>query len=297
VPKRLPPSSRGFSLNARKTIDLPLDDVPGSGSLAERLRIAGCVFAEDEAKLLLTTATTPDELEQMVRQRVRGIPLEQILGWAEFAGLRIAVEPGVFVPRRRTELLLEQAVRLAPPQPVVVELCCGSGALALAVASRLQEVELYATDIDPAAVRCAGRNLAGLPGLAGVTEGDLYEPLPRSLVGRVDLLLANAPYVPTGSIPLMPPEARLYEPRVALDGGSDGLDLLRRIIAGARRWLAPHGRLLVETSRSQVPASVAAFEQYGFEAQVVVSDELDATVVIGSPVAACGPDTNSEGGH
>ena len=293
----MPLSSRGFSLNARKTIDLPLDDMPGSGALAEKLRDAGCVFAEDEAELLLTTATTPDELEQMVRQRVSGIPLEQILGWAEFAGLRIAVEPGVFVPRRRTELLLEQALRFAPPQPVVVELCCGSGALALAVASRLQDVELYATDIDPVAVRCASRNLAGVPGLAGVTEGDLYEPLPTSLVGRVDLLLANAPYVPTGSIPLMPPEARLYEPLVALDGGSDGLDVLRRIIVGARRWLAPHGRLLVETSRSQAPVSVAAFELYGLEAQVVVSDELDATVVIGWPGATPSPDTNSEGEH
>ena len=293
----MPLSSRGFSLNARKTIDLPLDDMPRSGALAEKLRDAGCVFAEDEAELLLTTATTPDELEQMVRQRLSGIPLEQILGWAEFAGLRIAVEPGVFVPRRRTELLLEQALRFAPPQPVVVELCCGSGALALAMASRLQDVELYATDIDPVAVRCASRNLAGVPGLAGVTEGDLYEPLPTSLVGRVDLLLANAPYVPTGSIPLMPPEARLYEPLVALDGGSDGLDVLRRIIVGARRWLASHGRLLVETSRSQAPVSVAAFELYGLEAQVVVSDELDATVVIGWPGATPSPDTNSEGEH
>ena len=293
----MPPSSRGFSLNARKTIDLPLDDMPRSGALAEELRDAGCVFAEDEAELLLTTAATPNELEQMVRQRVSGIPLEQILGWAEFAGLRISVEPGVFVPRRRTELLLEQALRFAPPQPVVVELCCGSGALALAAASKLQDVELYATDIDPVAVRCASRNLAGLPGLAGVIEGDLYEPLPTSLVGRVDLLLANAPYVPTGSIPMMPPEARLYEPLVALDGGSDGLDVLRRIIAGARPWLAPHGRLLMETSRSQAPASVAAFELYGLEGQVVVSDELDATMVIGWPVAAPSPDTNSEGEH
>jgi release factor glutamine methyltransferase len=293
----LPRSSRGFSLNARRTIDLRLDHVTSRGGLVERLRIAGCVFAEDEAELLLTTATTPDELERMVRQRVRGIPLEQILGWAEFAGLRIAIEPGVFVPRRRTELLLEQALRLAPPQPVVVELCCGSGALALAVASTLQQVELYATDIDPAAVRCAGRNLGSLPGLAGVLEGDLYEPLPTSLVGRVHLLLANAPYVPTGAIPLMPPEARLYEPLVALDGGSDGLDVQRRIIAAARRWLAPHGRLLVETSRGQASASVAAFQQHGLEAQVVISDELDATVVIGWPIAAGSPDTNSDGEH
>lgn len=280
--------------NARRTTELRLDDLLDRGALAERLRLAGCVFAEDEAELLLTTATTPDELEQMVRQRVRGIPLELIVGWAEFGGLRIAVEPGVFVPRRRTELLLHQAPRLAPPQPVIVELCCGSGALALAVASTLPQVELYATDIDPAAVRCAGRNLAGL---AGVLQGDLFEPLPTSLVGRIDLLLANAPYVPTGSIPLMPPEARLYEPLVALDGGSDGLDVQRRIIAGARRWLAPNGRLLVETSRSQASASVAAFEHHGLEAQVVISDELDATVVVGGPVAAGSPNTSWEVEH
>jgi release factor glutamine methyltransferase len=293
----LPPSSRGSSLNARRTTDLRLDDVPVREALVERLRTAGCVFAEDEAELLLTTVATPDELDRMVRQRVSGIPLEQILGWAEFGGLRIAVEPGVFVPRRRTELMLDQALMLAPPQPVVVELCCGSGALALAVASRLEQLELYATDIDSAAVRCAGRNLGGLPGLAGVLEGDLYEPLPPSLMGRVDLLLANAPYVPTGSIPLMPPEARLYEPLVALDGGSDGLDVQRRVIAGARRWLAPDGRLLVETSRGQASASVAAFQRYGLQARVVTSDELDAIVVVGWPVAAGSPDTNSRGEH
>ncbi len=244
---------------------------------------------------MLTAATTPDQLEQMVRQRVHGLPLEQILGWAEFAGLRIAVEPGVFVPRRRTELILRQALILAPPQPVVVELCCGSAALALAVASTLQDVELYATDIDPVAVRCARRNLAGLPRPSDVLQGDLYEPLPQSLAGRVDLLLANAPYVPTDSIELMPPEARLYEPRMALDGGSDGLDLLRRIIAGARRWLALDGRLLVETSRSQAPASVAACERYGLAARIVTSDELDATVVVAWPAGSRQDDDRGAG--
>ena len=217
----------------------------------------------------------------MVQQRVTGAPLEQIVGWAEFAGLRIAVEPGVFVPRRRTELLLRHALRLAPTRPVVVELCCGSAAVSRALAATLKDAELYVTDIDPVALHCAQRNLAHLHPPAGVLRGDLYEPLPPSLAGRVDLLLANAPYVPTDSIALMPPEARLHEPRIALDGGRDGLDVHRRIAAGAMRWLATEGHLLVETSRSQSVGSVAAFEHHGLAAEVVSSDELDATVVIG----------------
>jgi release factor glutamine methyltransferase len=284
-------------VNARRTTELRLQDAPAHAALVERLRTAGCVFAEDEADLMLATATAPDELERMVQQRVGGVPLEQILGWAEFAGLRIAVAPGVFVPRRRTELMLSQALMMAPPQPVVVELCCGSAALALALAYTLPQVELYASDIDPAAVRCARGNLAGIPGLAGVLQGDLYEALPDSLAGRVDLLLANAPYVPSGSIHLMPPEARLYEPRLALDGGLDGLDILRRIVAGAKRWLAPGGRLLVETSRSQTTASVAAFERHGLAAQIVTSDELDATVVVGWPARPASRDNQSGAGH
>jgi release factor glutamine methyltransferase len=274
-----------------------LHSAVGRTPLAERLRAAGCVFAEDEAELLLTAATTPDQLEQMVQQRVRGLPLEQILGWAEFGGLRVALEPGVFVPRRRTEFILQQALMLAPPQPVVVELCCGSAALALAVGSNLRDVELYATDIDPVAVRCARRNLASLPEPAVVLQGDLYEPLPQSLVGRVDLLLANAPYVPTDSIELMPPEARLYEPRTALDGGSDGLDLLRRIIAGARLWLVPSGRLVVETSRSQAPETVATCERHGLAARIVTSDELDGTVVLARPAAGGSNDDHAAAGH
>jgi release factor glutamine methyltransferase len=239
------------------------------------------VFAEDEAEVLLTSARTPTELEQMVRQRVSGVPLEQIVGWAEFAEVRVAIDPGVFVPRRRTELLLQHALSLAPSRPVVVELCCGSAALSLALASTLNDIELYVTDIDPAAVRCARRNLCQLPAPADVREGDLYAPLPSSLVGRVDLLLANAPYVPTDAISLMPPEARLYEPQLALDGGSDGLDVLRRIITEATRWLAPNGHLLVETSRGQASATVSALERHGMTGRIVRSDELDATAVIG----------------
>ena len=113
----------------------------------------------------------------------------------------------------------------------------------------------------------------------------------------MDLLLANAPYVPTDSIELMPPEARLYEPRTALDGGSDGLDLLRRIIAGARLWLVPSGRLVVETSRSQAPETVATCERHGLAARIVTSDELDGTVVLARPAAGGSNDDHAGAGH
>jgi release factor glutamine methyltransferase len=244
-----------------------------------RLRAAGCVFAEDEARLLVETARTPAELADMVERRVAGLPLEHVLGWAEFAGLRIAVDPGVFVPRRRTELLAREAAALARPGAVVVDLCCGSGAVGVAVAGAVPGIELHAADVDPAAVRCARRNVAAVGGL--VYEGDLDGPLPPTLRGRVDVLLANAPYVPTDAVGLMPPEARLHEPRVALDGGPDGLDIQRRVAAAAPRWLRPGGHLLIETSERQAPHTAAAITAAGLTARVVQDAELDATVVIG----------------
>ncbi|MEV4437793.1 putative protein N(5)-glutamine methyltransferase [Streptomyces sp. NPDC049577] len=243
------------------------------------LRAAGCVFAEEEAELLLSAARTPDELDIMVDRRVAGHPLEHVLGWAEFRGLRVAVDAGVFVPRRRTEFLAEQAIALARPGAVVVDLCCGSGAVGAALLAALGTVELHAADIDPAAVRCARRNLGGD---GRVYEGDLYAPLPARLRGRVDVIVANAPYVPTASIDLLPPEARDHEPRVALDGGADGLDLQRRVTAGALAWLAPDGRLLVETSERQAPRTVGTFARGGLLPRVVTCDDLDATVVIGT---------------
>ncbi|MGR8009739.1 putative protein N(5)-glutamine methyltransferase [Streptomyces hypolithicus] len=247
-----------------------------------RLRVAGCVFAEDEAQLLVTTAQSNAELAAMVERRVTGLPLEHVLGWAEFHGRRIAVDPGVFVPRRRTEFLVQHALALAPQRgAVVVDLCCGSGALGAALAASLAKVELYAADVDPAAVRCARRNVAGLGGR--VYEGDLYEPLPAAvLAGRVDVLLANVPYVPTEEIELLPPEARIHEARVALDGGADGLDVLRRVTAEAARWLAPGGHLLFETSERQTPQAVETVARDGLLPRVVTSEELYATVVVGT---------------
>lgn len=273
------------------------------------LRAAGCVFAEDEARLLISAAQTPADLAAMVNRRATGVPLEHVLGWAVFCGLRIAVDSGVFVPRRRTEFLVHQAAALArpasaalaPPRPVVVDLCCGSGAVGAALVAALGRVELYAVDIDPAAVRCARRNVAAASGQ--VYEGDLYEPLPATVRGRVDVLVANAPYVPTDAVVMLPSEAREHEPRVALDGGADGLDLQRRVIAAAPHWLAPGGSLLVETSERQAPLVVGSFARNGLVPRVASSDELGATVVIGarharriSSVAALRPGSEAIGG-
>ena len=270
-------------------------DVPSYDDVVRRLRDAGCVFAEDEARLVISEARSPEQLAEMIELRIAGRPLELVLGWAEFAGLRIVVEPGVFVPRRRTELLVQEATALVratrgdPARGVVaVDLCCGSGAVGVALATELSgardgnpaRVELHAADVDPAAVRCARRNVAAVDG--HVYEGDLDEALPTALLGAVDVLVANAPYVPTDAIRLMPPEARDHEPRVALDGGTDGLDVQRRVISAAPRWLAPGGHLLIETSRRQAPRTAAAVRAAGLVPRVVTSDELDATVVVGA---------------
>ena len=281
---------------------------PGSPEFAAvvaELRACGCVFAEEEACLLFAAAGVPlppgvrerhaggdvapppdapsdprrgPDLATLLQRRVAGLPLEQVLGWAGFGGLRIGVDPGVFVPRRRTEFLVATAVAVAPARPVVVDLCCGTGAVAAALAAALDVADLHAVDVDPAAVRCARRNLPS----GTVHRGDLYAPLPAALRGRVDLLVANVPYVPSGEVALLPQEARVHEPLVALDGGPDGLDVLRRVAAGARHWLAPGGRLLVETGRRQAPAAARAFAHGGLTTRVAESEEYGATVVVGT---------------
>jgi release factor glutamine methyltransferase len=244
--------------------------------LVAALRAAGCVFAEDEARLMVDEAASPGELMAWAARRMSGEPLEQILGWAAFAGQRIAVAPGVFVPRRRSELLVAVA-RHAPAQ-VVVDLCCGTGALGAALSAAWPGAEVYAADFDPAAVDCARRNLPP----ERVFAGDLYAALPDDLRQRVDVLVVNAPYVPTDAIATMPPEARDHEHRVALDGGHDGLEVQRRVVAEAPAWLAPGGRLLVETSRGQADRTSGLFATAGFASRVETDDDLDGTVVVGT---------------
>lgn len=257
-------------------IGAPTDAAP---DLVARLRAGGCVHAEQEARLLAAAATGPTSLEAMVRSRLAGLPLEHVTGFTDFAGLRVAVGPGVFVPRRRTELLVREAARIAGAGAVLVDLCCGAGAVAAAVAKRAGHTELYAVDLDPTAVACARGNLMGTG--AHVLLGDLYTPLPRGLRGRVGVLTANAPYVPTAELPLLPAEAREHEPGHALDGGADGLDIHRRVIRHAASWLAPAGHLLVEVAAHQAAAASVLMARHGLRPSVVDDPALDATVVVG----------------
>lgn len=240
--------------------------------LAARLRAAGCVFAEEEAELLLGA---DGDLEALVARRVAGEPLETVLGWAELAGVRVVCAPGVFVPRRRTGLMVDLAAELLRGAGRVLDLGCGTGAIGRATLARVPAAEVWAVDVDPAAVACARRNLPE----DRVLLGDLFEPLPPGL--RFDVVLANAPYVPTDEIALMPPEARDHEHRVALDGGPDGLAVQRRAIAGAPDRLASGGAILVETSRRQAAATVALMEDAGLETRLHTDDDIGATVAVG----------------
>jgi len=200
----------------------------------------------------------------------------------------IALHPDLTTVRRHDTLADVQTQARARQRTVVVDLCCGSGAVGAALVAALDRVDLYAVDIDPAAVRCARRNLAAAGGQ--VYEGDLYEPLPATLRGRVDVLVANAPYVPTEAIGLLPPEARVHEPRVALDGGADGLDVLRRVTAAAPLWLPPGGHLLVEASERQASQTVETLARNGLIPRVASSGQRNATVVIGiRPALQSGP--------
>jgi release factor glutamine methyltransferase len=277
VPTGLVPS--GLVPTGLVPTEMPSPETLSPEAIVTALRAAGCVFAEDEARLLLEAASSPEEFARMLARRVAGLPLEQVVGWVEFFGLRLAVAPGVFVPRRKSELIVREAAAVASPGAVVVDLCCGCGALGRALATAVAEVSVVAADISPAAADCARRNLAPIGGQ--VFEGDLFEALPDGLRGDIDVLLCNAPYVPSDRIRTLPPEARLHEPQVTLDGGSDGLDVLRRVATAAADWLRAGGRVFVETSPAQAPVVAHLFAAAGLTPRVVHDDALEATAVVG----------------
>jgi release factor glutamine methyltransferase len=238
------------------------------------LAAAGCVSARAEADWLLEEAPDQEALRAMVARRVAGEPLQYVIGWAPFGRLRLAVGPGVFVPRPETEGLADRAatrLRGAAPPAVAVDLCTGSGAIACFLAAEVPGARVLATEVDPGALAWARPNAErhGVELLAG----DLDAPLPPGLAGRVDVLCANVPYVPSGAIATMPRDVRDHEPRLALDGGPDGLDVLRRLAARAGRWLAPGGWLFCEIGEDQAEAAAALLTAAGL-AEVAVHPDL-----------------------
>ena len=258
--------------------DLPVADV------ASALAAAGCVWPDEEAQVLARAAGSPAELAEMARRRCAGEPLEYVVGRTVFCGIDVLVERGVFVPRPRTEFLARCACALARgplcrEEPVrVLDLCCGTGAVALVLCRRVAGVRLWATDLSPLATACARGNLAGCD--CTVLTGDLFEPLAEAGVEPFDLIVVNAPYVPTAEARMLPAEARDHEPAMAWDGGPEGFGIQRRVLEAARAWMRPQGFLLMETSRRQSAGLVEIAESHGFRAQERCLVARDATVVL-----------------
>jgi release factor glutamine methyltransferase len=230
------------------------------------LGAAGCVYAEDEAAAIWSTFSSPGARAEAVAARAGGMPLEQVVGWAEFGPVRVALGPGVFVPRRRAEAILGPAVAVRPDPAVVVDLGCGAGALAASLAFLLPRAQVHGVDVDPLALDCARRT-----GGFDVHQGSWWSGLPGALRGRVDLAVAYLPHVPTDRLRGIHPDFRNHEPALSVDGGPDGLEPLRDVLAGLDDWLAPDGVFVTLLARPQVPAA----------ARILAEEDDDVVVAFG----------------
>ena len=245
-------------------------------SVTRMLAEAGCIAASAEADELIQAAAGDDGvLEDMVSRRAEGEPLAWLTGTVTFCGLSLFVAPGVYVPRRQTEPLARRAATLLPPAGVAVDLCTGAGAIAAVLTAAVPSARVLATELDVGAARCARRN--GVE----VFEGFLDDPLPHALEGRVDVLTAVVPYVPTDSLRLLPRDVQAFEPRLALDGGANGTDLLGEVARRSTRWLKPSGWLLLELGGDQASVMERLLRDVGFEGIDVMVDEDDARAICG----------------
>ena len=209
---------------------------------------------EIDDKVLLASAA-------LINERCKGRPLQYVLGTASFYGIDIAVDERVLIPRPETELLAERAIAELKerPFPKVMDLCTGSGAIAAAVAANVPNVKVIATELSPRAFMLARVNLRPYANVK-VLRGDLFEALeskdsdPSTKDIPFDAILTNPPYIPSGAIAGLAPEVKDHEPHMALDGGKDGLDIIKRIIAEAPAHLKPSGFLLMEIGDDQADA-------------------------------------------
>jgi release factor glutamine methyltransferase len=226
-------------------------------SVAARHAAGGCVAPREEARELLHDGPDAAALGARIRRREAGEPLAWIVGRARFAGLTVHVEPGVYVPRAQTEELARRAAMLLPARGVAIDLCTGSGAVAAWIEHARPGSLVVGVDIDAAAARCAARNLVH------AVVGDLAAPLHAP--GSVDVVTAVAPYVPTGDRRLLPADVQRHEPQLALDGGDDGLAVVRRVVRHAASLLRPGGHLLVELGGAQDVALAPDLDRAGFD--------------------------------
>ncbi len=231
---------------------------------AERSRVAGAlaeggsVAPDAEAQALLrATSEGVGPIEELLERRLGGEPMAWITGSVRFCGVRVLVDPGVFVPRPHTQALARRAAALLPSAGIAVDLCTGSGAVAVVLGFTHPQATVVATDLDPVAVACARRN--GVRALVG----DLAEPLPPSLRGRVDVMTAVVPYVPTEELHLLPRDVLANEPRHALDGGPHGTTVLGRAADAAARWLHPGGSVLLEIGGDQAVEMTSTLADVG----------------------------------
>ena len=261
---------------------------PRLREVADRLRAAGCVFAEHEAAVLARAFPSPEARETAVGRRCSGEPLEYVVGTAEFAGVEVQVGPPAFLPRRRAEALVDVAVDLVAGDPaavsVAVDLGCGCGALAAALRARYRHWRVLACDTDERALRWAARNAARFG--FSTYHGDWFDALPQSERGRLDLVVAHLPYVPTRELAHLPRDFRAVEPTATVDGGPDGLDPWRRVAADAGRWLHPRGVLLVQVAASQRGDAAAIAARSGLAAGAV--DTGDSVVLVVRPAGRSG---------
>jgi release factor glutamine methyltransferase len=246
------------------------------GAVIAQLERAGCLAAPQEAdELIRASAGDGAALESLVARRTTGEPLAWVTGSASFCGLELIVEPDVYVPRPHSEPLARRAASLLPRSGIAVDLCTGAGAIAAVLTAARPAATVVATELDAVAARCARRN--GVE----VFQGSLDEPLPPSIAHEVDVMTAVVPYVPSGAIRLLPRDVQAFEPRLALDGGEQGADLLVEVAIRSVRWLRPGGWLLLELGGDQAGSLGRLLVDLGFDAPDVMADED------GDPRAIC----------
>jgi len=196
-----------------------------------------------------------------IERRAAGEPLQYVTGEMPFRHLVLRVEPGVFIPRPETEVLVDVVIETIKSleDPLVMDLCTGSGAVATCVAYEVPSARVVSSDVSGPAVEAARRNAlyAGVDDRVQVLQGSLFEPVSRELLGTVDTVVSNPPYIPTEAVRSLPEEILAYEPMAALDGGADGLDVARVIAAEAYQWLKPGGMLAMEVDETRAQAMAA----------------------------------------